>query len=41
LSGISIEEFRLDNMVERVKQLGDLYRPLLLQRGRVKLERFL
>jgi bifunctional non-homologous end joining protein LigD len=39
--GIHIEDFRLDNMIERVQRVGDLFRPLLLQRGRVKLERFL
>ena len=39
--GIRIEDFRLDNMPERVSRLGDLYRPLLLQKNRVKLERFL
>ena len=39
--GIKIEDFRLDNMVERVKRVGDLFRPLLLQKYRVKLDRFL
>jgi len=39
--GIELEDFRLDNMVARVKRLGDLYRPLLLQKGRIRLERFL
>jgi bifunctional non-homologous end joining protein LigD len=39
--GIRIEDFRLDNMAERVKRVGDLYRPLLLQKNRVKLDRFL
>ena len=39
--GIAIEDFRLDNMVERVKRVGDLFRPVHLERGRVKLERFL
>jgi bifunctional non-homologous end joining protein LigD len=39
--GIRIDDFRLDNMLERVKRLGDLYRPLLLQKNRVKLEQFL
>ena len=29
--GIQIEDFRLDNMPERVRQVGDLYRPLLLE----------
>jgi bifunctional non-homologous end joining protein LigD len=39
--GIKIEDFRMDNMLERVSRLGDLYRPLLLQKNRVKLDRFL
>jgi bifunctional non-homologous end joining protein LigD len=39
--GIRIEDFRLDNMAARVKADGDLYRPLLLDKGRVRLERFL
>lgn len=39
--GIAIEDFRLDNMVECVKRVGDLFRPVHLERGRVKLERFL
>ncbi len=39
--GVRIEDFRLDNMIDRVTQVGDLYRPLLLQKGRVKLERLL
>jgi bifunctional non-homologous end joining protein LigD len=39
--GFLIEDFRLDNMLERVNRVGDLFRPLLRQKGRVKLERFL
>lgn len=39
--GIKIEDFRLDNTMERLNRVGDLFRPLLLQRNRVKLERFL
>jgi bifunctional non-homologous end joining protein LigD len=36
--GIRIEDFRLDNMLERVKAVGDLYSPMLLpQKKRVKL----
>jgi bifunctional non-homologous end joining protein LigD len=40
-AGVEIEDFRLDNMPARVKEKGDLFRPLLLQKGRVKLERLL
>jgi bifunctional non-homologous end joining protein LigD len=39
--GIRIEDFRMDNMAERVSQVGDLFRPLLMQKSRVKLERLL
>jgi bifunctional non-homologous end joining protein LigD len=39
--GIAIEDFRIDNMVKRAKAKNDLFRPLVLQKGRVKLERFL
>jgi bifunctional non-homologous end joining protein LigD len=39
--GIEIEDFRLDNVPTRVRKLGDLWKPLLQQRGRLKLEKFL
>ncbi len=39
--GIRIEDFRLDNMMERVARVGDLFKPMLLQKGRVKLDKFL
>jgi bifunctional non-homologous end joining protein LigD len=39
--GIAIQDFRLDNMTEHVAKVGDLYKPLLQKKGRVKLERFL
>ncbi|MEP6534565.1 MAG: non-homologous end-joining DNA ligase [Bryobacteraceae bacterium] len=39
--GIEIEDFRLDNMPQRLNRVGDLYRPLLLQKNRVKMDRFL
>jgi bifunctional non-homologous end joining protein LigD len=39
--GIQPEDFRLANMVERVGRVGDLFRTLLLQKNRVKLERHL
>ena len=39
--GIRIEDFRLDNVPERVRQIGDLWKPLLQKKGRVKLERHL
>lgn len=39
--GIKIQDFRIDNVPERVERVGDLFRPLLLTRGRVRLEQFL
>jgi bifunctional non-homologous end joining protein LigD len=40
-NGAEIENFRLDNVPERVAALGDLWKPLLAPRGRTNLERFL
>ena len=38
-SGIEVEDFRLDNMRERLREVGDLWRPLAWpKRGRVELE---
>jgi bifunctional non-homologous end joining protein LigD len=39
--GIRIEDFRLDNMPERLKAVGDLFKPLLLPKNRVRLEALL
>jgi bifunctional non-homologous end joining protein LigD len=39
--GVRIEEFRIDNVRERIARLGDLWKPLLLSRGRVDLAGFL
>ena len=39
--GIKIEDFRIDNMPARVREVGDLFKPLLAKGGRVKLEKFL
>lgn len=39
--GITIEDFRIDNVPARVRKLGDLWKPLLAKRGRFKLEAFL
>ena len=35
--GVEIPDFRIDNMVKRLAKVGDLYRPLLLQKARFKL----
>jgi bifunctional non-homologous end joining protein LigD len=40
-SGFDIEDFRMDNVPERVRKLGDLWKPLLGSRGRFALERLL
>lgn len=37
--GIRIEDFRLDNMRERIAEVGDLWKPLLSPRGRFNLQR--
>jgi len=39
--GVAIEDYRIDNVPERVAKLGDLWKPLLQKPGRVELERFL
>jgi bifunctional non-homologous end joining protein LigD len=39
--GIRIEDFTMKNVPARVRNLGDLWRPLLAERNRVQLERFL
>ena len=36
--GVEIADFRIDNVPARIKQLGDLWKPLLAARGRFKLE---
>jgi bifunctional non-homologous end joining protein LigD len=36
--GVRIEDFRIDNMPERIKKVGDLWAPLLADTGRAKLE---
>jgi len=40
-NGIETEDFRLDNVPARIQKLGDLWKPLLESRGRVRLEGFL
>jgi bifunctional non-homologous end joining protein LigD len=39
--GISIDDFRLDNVPARVRRLGDLWGPLNEQRGRFDLRKVL
>jgi bifunctional non-homologous end joining protein LigD len=38
--GVAIEDFRIDNVPARLWKLGDLWEPVLGNKGRVKLERF-
>lgn len=39
--GFRLEDFRLDNMPERLRQTGDLFKPLLARTGRTRIEKFL
>jgi bifunctional non-homologous end joining protein LigD len=39
--GVTIEDFRMDNVPARLKKLGDLWAPLLAKSGRFRLEKFL
>jgi bifunctional non-homologous end joining protein LigD len=36
--GVRMDDFRIDNMPERVRSLGDLWKPMLAKRGHFKLE---
>jgi bifunctional non-homologous end joining protein LigD len=40
-SGVEIEDFRIDNLPERVRELGDLWHPLLETEGRFDLREVL
>jgi DNA primase len=40
-AGFAIEDFRMDNVPDRVRRLGDLWKPLLEFRGRFRLEKLL
>ena len=40
-AGVRIEDFRLDNVRDRIQKYGDLWKPLLASRGRTNLETFL
>jgi bifunctional non-homologous end joining protein LigD len=39
-AGVAIEDFRIDNMLERVGRAGDLWKPLVAKRGRFDLQKF-
>jgi bifunctional non-homologous end joining protein LigD len=38
--GIRIDDFRIDNVRARIAKVGDLYKPLLLKKGRVDLSKY-
>ena len=38
--GVRIEDFRLENVRERIAKVGDLWKPLLVSRGRTDLSKF-
>src|SRR5438132_2621882 len=38
--GIQIEDFRIDNVRERLRKRGDLWKPLLAPRGRCRLDKY-
>jgi bifunctional non-homologous end joining protein LigD len=40
-AGVKVEDFRLDNVRERIAKVGDLWKPLLSARGRTDLYKFL
>lgn len=40
-AGVRMEDFRIDNVPQRIRKLGDLWKPLLAKRGRLRLEPFL
>jgi bifunctional non-homologous end joining protein LigD len=39
--GVSMEDFRIDNVPARIRRLGDLWKPMLEKKGRFRLEVFL
>jgi bifunctional non-homologous end joining protein LigD len=39
--GFTIADFRIDNVPDRVRRLGDLWKPLLVAKGRFRLEKLL
>jgi bifunctional non-homologous end joining protein LigD len=40
-AGVRIEDFRIDNVRERFKKTGDLFKPLLAKQGRVDFRKYL
>jgi bifunctional non-homologous end joining protein LigD len=40
-AGVKLSDFRIDNVPARLRDVGDLWKPLLATRGRFRLERLL
>ena len=40
-AGLEIEDFRMDNVPERIAKVGDLWKPMIAKRGRFRLETLL
>ena len=40
-AGAAIDDFRLDNVRDRIARIGDLWKPLLAAKGRIELGKFL
>jgi bifunctional non-homologous end joining protein LigD len=40
-AGVRVEDFRIENVPQRIRKLGDLWKPMLAKRGRLRLEPFL
>jgi bifunctional non-homologous end joining protein LigD len=40
-NGVTVEDFRVDNVRDRIDKVGDLWKPLLSSRGRTDLAQFL
>jgi bifunctional non-homologous end joining protein LigD len=38
--GVRLEDFRIDNVRQRIAKVGDLWKPLLAARERTNLDRF-
>ena len=39
--GVALDDFRIDNVPARVRRLGDLFKPLVTNKGRFRLEAYL
>jgi bifunctional non-homologous end joining protein LigD len=40
-AGLETQDFRIDNVADRISKLGDLWKPMLAKRGRFRLEQYL